>query len=169
MNTLRSIPILNRPSRPSSPAPPSTQTSHTTATAQPPSLGLGGLAVPVHHTASEPGKPRSKSLQRHVTDRITSLHVNGVSGNRMSPPQTAHAALPTPPISRSATPRVPHSGQMPGPPQSEVVATPSSGYMDVVGLRLAESVNKACAGVDFKGRKGFKKGSGWSIGAAVVK
>ena len=41
--------------------------------------------------------------------------------------------------------------------------------MDVVGLRLNETVNKACAGVDFKAKKGFKKGSGWSVGETVVK
>ena len=167
MNTLRSIPILNRPSRPSSPSPASTQTSNTTATAQPPSFGVGGLGV--HHTASEPGKPRSRSLQRQVTDRITSLHVNGSGGNRTSPPQAAQSVLPTPPISRTGTPRTPAAGQLPSAPQTEIVSTPSAGYMDVVGLRLTDSVNKACAGVDFKARKGFKKGSGWAIGEAVVK
>ena len=41
--------------------------------------------------------------------------------------------------------------------------------MDIVGLRLNEIVNKACAGVDFKAKKGFKKDAGWSVGESVVK
>lgn len=40
--------------------------------------------------------------------------------------------------------------------------------MDVIGLRLNETVNKACAGVDYKSKKGFRKGAGWSIGECVA-
>lgn len=40
--------------------------------------------------------------------------------------------------------------------------------MDVLGLRLNEAVNKACAGVDYKSKKGFKKDAGWSVGESVV-
>lgn len=41
--------------------------------------------------------------------------------------------------------------------------------MDVIGLRLNESVNKACLGVDAKAKKGFRKGSGWTVGDSVAK
>lgn len=41
--------------------------------------------------------------------------------------------------------------------------------MEVIGLRLNEVVNKACAGVDYKTKKGFKKGQGWTVGESVVK
>jgi hypothetical protein len=40
--------------------------------------------------------------------------------------------------------------------------------MDVIGLRLTEAVNKACIGVDYKAKKGLKKGSGWAVGESVV-
>jgi hypothetical protein len=41
--------------------------------------------------------------------------------------------------------------------------------MDVIGLRLTEAVNKACLGVDFKAKKGFKKWAGWNVGESIVK
>ena len=153
MNALRTLPILNRPSRPASPAPPSTSTA--TATAQVPTHTPSALGLGVHHTASEPGKPRARSLSRHVTDRA-------VSGA----PQAAASNKPSPPTSRAATPRL---GPTPAPGNPDPSATPASGYMDVLGLRLNEAVNKACAGVDFKVKKPFKKGCGWTLGENVVK
>ena len=162
MNTLRALPILNRPSRPSSPAPGQapTQTSTMTAFAQPTTIGLG-----LQHTASEPGKPRSKSLQRQVADRVSSFHANGHANKSTSPSQPLGSGGPSPPGSRANTPKVPNGPLPPGDP----VSTPSSGHMDVIGLRLNDSVNKACAGVEFRARKGFRKGSGWAVGEAVVK
>jgi hypothetical protein len=41
--------------------------------------------------------------------------------------------------------------------------------MDVIGLRLNETVNKACAGVEAKSRKGFRKGAGWTVGESIAK
>lgn len=169
MNALRTLPILNRPSRPASPAPPSTHTA--TATAQPPtSLGLG-----IMHTASEPGKPRSRSLSRHVTDKIVP-HATGPAGatglapsasaNGFVHPQPQTGKRTSPPASRAATPRLP---QTPLPVGAENGAAPQSGYMDVLGLRLNEVVNKACVGVDFKAKKGFKKDAGWIVGESVIK
>jgi hypothetical protein len=72
----------------------------------------------------------------------------------------------SPPASRAATPRF---QQTPLPVGAENGVAPQSGYMDVLGLRLNEVVNKACAGVDFKAKKGFKKDAGWVVGDGVVK
>ncbi|OXG12432.1 hypothetical protein J008_06298 [Cryptococcus neoformans] len=153
MNALRTLPILNRPSRPASPAPPTVQS--TTASAQPPS--------------SE--KPRSRSLSRQVADKVSSLQIS-TNGTAIQPP--AVIITPSQPLakrssspgSRTATPR-PTASPLPAAAPGE--QTPSGGYMDVIGLRLNETVNKASAGVDFKAKKGFKKGSGFAIGEAVVK
>lgn len=153
MNALRTLPILNRPSRPASPAPPTVQS--TTASAQPPS--------------SE--KPRSRSLSRQVADKVSSLQIS-TNGTAIQPP--AVIITPSQPLakrssspgSRTATPR-PTASPLPAAAPGE--QTPSGGYMDVIGLRLNETVNKANAGVDFKAKKGFKKGSGFAIGEAVVK
>ena len=165
MNALRTLPILHRPSRPASPAPPSTQT--TTATAQPPSaLGLGIL-----QSVSEPGKPRSRSLSRQVTDKTATngtsspIGITGINGATMAPP-AQNGKRASPPGSRAPTPRL---NSTPIPTGGDGTATPQTGYMDVLGLRLNESVNKACLGVDFKAKKGFKQGSGWGVGEAVVK
>ncbi|OCF37495.1 hypothetical protein I316_00619 [Kwoniella heveanensis BCC8398] len=162
MNALRTLPILNRPSRPSSPAPPTVQS--TTA---------NGTTV----ATNADGKPRSRSLSRQVADKVSSLQLSNGHGS-MPPPASLTPAQKggSPPGSRSVTPRVPPS---PGPtaslalggavPEPTAAAGPQAGYMDVIGLRLNEAVNKACAGVDFKAKKGFKKGNGWSVGENVVK
>ncbi|WWD20872.1 hypothetical protein CI109_105349 [Kwoniella shandongensis] len=160
MNALRTLPILNRPSRPSSPAPPTVQP--TTANGVP--------------TQSSEGKPRARSLSRQVTDKAASSLQMANGG--MHPPATVVQSqplggkkLPSPPNSRAVTPRVPAS---PGPgavalPGGGPDPSTQAGYMDVIGLRLNEIVNKACAGVDYKAKKGFKKGNGWSVGESVVK
>lgn len=165
MQALRTLPILNRPSRPSSPAPPSTQTTNATALAP----SVAGTALT--HTASEPGKPRSRSLSRQVVDRVSSMHPPAVPASAQVVPN-GHA-LPSqpvngvkkasPPNSRPATPR---TAQTPIPGEN---GAPQTGYMDVLGLRLNEAVNKASAGVDYKAKKSFKKGSGWNVGESVVK
>ncbi|OCF42325.1 hypothetical protein I317_03829 [Kwoniella heveanensis CBS 569] len=162
MNALRTLPILNRPSRPSSPAPPTVQS--TTA---------NGTTV----ATNADGKPRSRSLSRQVADKVSSLQLSNGHGSMPPPASLAPAQKGgSPPGSRSVTPRVPPS---PGPtaslalggavPEPTAAAGPQAGYMDVIGLRLNEAVNKACAGVDFKAKKGFKKGNGWSVGENVVK
>ncbi|KIR59018.1 hypothetical protein I314_05002 [Cryptococcus bacillisporus CA1873] len=151
MNALRTLPILNRPSRPASPAPPTVQS--TTASAQPPSTE----------------KPRSRSLSRQVADKVSSLQIS-TNGTTVQPPAVTLsqplAKRPSPPGSRTSSPR---STASPFPAATPGEQTPSGGYMDVIGLRLNETVNKASAGVDFKTKKGFKKGSGFAIGEAVVK
>lgn len=152
MNALRTLPILNRPSRPASPAPPTVQS--TTASAQPPSNE----------------KPRSRSLSRQVTDKVSSLQIS-TNGAAIHPPAVITPSQPlakrsSSPGSRAATPR---STASPLPAAAPGEQAPSGGYMDVIGLRLNETVNKASAGVDFKAKKGFKKGSGFAIGEAVVK
>ncbi|KAK8850702.1 hypothetical protein IAR55_004622 [Kwoniella newhampshirensis] len=160
MNAFRTLPILNRPSRPSSPAPPSVQS--TTANGVP--------------TTSSDGKPRARSLSRQVADRAASSLQ--ISNGAMNPPATVITSQPlggrkgtSPPVSRAATPRVPAS-PLPGVaalPGGGADPSTQAGYMDVIGLRLNEIVNKACAGVDYKAKKGFKKGNGWSVGESVVK
>ncbi|WVQ97890.1 hypothetical protein IAU59_005007 [Kwoniella sp. CBS 9459] len=166
MNALRTLPILNRPSRPSSPAPPTVQ-----------SATANGTTV----QTNVDGKPRSRSLSRQVADKVSSLQLSNGHGS-MAPPASVAPSQPlgsikkgtSPPGSRSVTPRVPASpGQGAnlalGGTVPEPAAGPQAGYMDVIGLRLNEAVNKACAGVDFKAKKGFKKGNGWSVGENVVK
>lgn len=162
MQALRTLPILNRPSRPSSPAPPSTHVTHVNGTTQQPSLPANGEL-----------KARSRSLSRHLSGAYTA-----VSTSDMPPPGTVPAPAngmngakaPSPPLSRVATPRqsaAPLPADMSGTGQGTVA--PATGYMDVLGLRLNEVVNKATAGIDYKHKKGFKKGCGWQVGEAIVK
>ncbi|WVQ86230.1 hypothetical protein IAT38_008398 [Cryptococcus sp. DSM 104549] len=108
----------------------------------------------------------------------------------MHPPATIVSSQPlggkkpSPPGSRAGTPRVPASplpGAVgPGAGGAGVAGAgangvgaggegPQGGYMDVIGLRLNEMVNKAIAGVDIKAKKGLKKGNGWAVGESVVK
>lgn len=160
MNALRTLPILNRPSRPSSPAPPSTTTTPIPGTIPKPSDGND--------------KPRSRSLSRQITDKVSHLNLSGVpantngSGTILTSQPLGKAKGPTPPGTRPGTPRIAGT-PLPGTPVGDPNGAPQSGYMDVLGLRLNEAVNKACTGVDYKAKKGFKKGSGWSVGEAVVK
>ncbi len=160
MNALRALPVLNRPSRPSSPAPASTQVTTMTApgtTTQPPII------------APAPDKPRSRSLSRQVVDKVSALQLHNTPSHGVhlthSQPLGSKQG-PSPPSSRPVTPR---TAQTPLPTPGPESAGPHAGYMDVLGLRLNEAVNKACAGVDFKAKKGFKKGFGWHVGEAVVK
>ncbi|WRT64954.1 uncharacterized protein IL334_001895 [Kwoniella shivajii] len=163
MQALRTLPILNRPSRPSSPAPPTVQSTTVSGTAMAP---------------TGDGKPRSRSLSRQVADKVSSLQIS--NGNGVAQPaSTITSSQPlgvaknghSPPGSRPVTPR---SSASPLPGATAPAATVpepaglQSKHMDVIGLRLNEVVNKACAGVDFKAKKGFKKGNGWSVGEAVV-
>ncbi|ODN77800.1 hypothetical protein L202_04925 [Cryptococcus amylolentus CBS 6039] len=158
MNALRTLPILNRPSRPASPAPATVQ-----------STSANGTSV-------APGdKPRSRSLSRQVADKVSSLSTNAngtvpAANGSMPPPATTQPSQPltkkiSPPASRTATPRSSAAAL----PVANAETGPAGGYMDVIGLRLNDVVNKASAGVDFKARKGFRKGSGFAVGEAVVK
>jgi len=93
------------------------------------------------------------------------IGINGTNGTFVPAPlQTGKKA--SPPGSRAPTPRM---AQPSLPAGGDGTTTPQTGYMDVLGLRLNDSVNKACLGVDFKAKKGFKQGSGWGVGEAVVK
>ncbi|WWD00397.1 hypothetical protein V866_007309 [Kwoniella sp. B9012] len=165
MQALRTLPILNRPSRPSSPAPPTVQ-----------STTVSGTAV----VPNGDGKPRSRSLSRQVADKVSSLQHHNANGTA-NPPATVAPSQPlgatgkkglSPPGSRPVTPRS-SASPLPGVAAPAGTVPEPAGiqakHMDVIGLRLNEVVNKACAGVDFKAKKGFKKGNGWSVGEAVVK
>lgn len=142
MNAIRSLPLINRPSRSSSPAP-----THVTAqglTMLPPAVPAGKVAS----LANLPGMPAGAGTPGTATPRSSSVGKRG----------------PSPPSSRGGTPRT-SSSPLPG----GATETPQGGYMDVIGMRLNESVNKACAGVDFnKTKKGFKKGAGWSVGESIA-
>ena len=178
MNTLRTLPILNRPSRPASPAPaPSTThvstTTATGATTYPLVNGNGnGNANPTANGHSSDPKARSRSLSRNLADKVAALQVNPQQASQapgqMNPPHVPLKKSPSPPTSRAATPRL-APGPLPSPALTESVPAPQGGYMDVIGLRLNEAVNKASAGVDYKQKKGFKQGAGWGVGEAVVK
>ncbi|WVR04490.1 hypothetical protein IAU60_001494 [Kwoniella sp. DSM 27419] len=166
MNALRTLPILNRPSRPSSPAPPAVQSATANGTTAGPAPNIDG-------------KPRSRSLSRQVADKVSSLQLSTNGHGHMPPPVSVVPSQPlggikkgsSPPGSRPATPRMaPSPG--PGVPATlgfQPDTSPQAGYMDAIGLRLNEVVNKACAGVDYKAKKGFKKGNGWSVGESVAK
>ncbi|WWC59261.1 uncharacterized protein I303_101811 [Kwoniella dejecticola CBS 10117] len=162
MQALRTLPILNRPSRPSSPAPPTVQSTTASGTST---------------VVNGDGKPRSRSLSRQVAEKVSSLHAanNGAApAAAIAPSQPVGAPKKgmSPPGSRPVTPRS-SASPLPGVAAPNGTTTESAGiqakHMDVIGLRLNEVVNKACAGVDFKAKKGFKKGNGWSVGEAVVK
>ncbi|WWC87075.1 uncharacterized protein L201_001961 [Kwoniella dendrophila CBS 6074] len=164
MQALRTLPILNRPSRPSSPAPPTVQSTTASGTA----------VVP-----NGDGKPRSRSLSRQVADKVSSLQISNANGTS-TPAATITPSQPlgavkkgsSPPGSRPITPRS-SASPLPGAPAAVGLVPEPTGiqakHMDIIGLRLNEVVNKACAGVDSKAKKGFKKGNGWSVGEAVVK
>lgn len=156
MNALRTLPILNRPSRPASPAP-----QVTTATVN----GVGSSA-----TGTGAGVPlsqnRSRSLSRNLADKVASAAIP-VGG--LTPQHTGSKKTPSPPFSHPPTPRNVAS-PLPGaaaPVNGEVPAP--AAYMDVIGTRLNEVVNKATAGVDFKQKKGIKPHTGWNLGEAVIR
>ena len=141
MNALRSLPLINRPSRSSSPAP-----THVTAqglTMLPPAVPDRKVAA----MAGLAGMPSGAGTPGSATPRSSSVGKRG----------------PSPPASRGGTPRT-SSSPLPG----GGTETPQGGYMDIIGMRLNETVNKACAGVDFKTKKGFKKRAGWSIGECIA-
>ncbi|WVN89089.1 uncharacterized protein L203_104305 [Cryptococcus depauperatus CBS 7841] len=156
MNAFRTLPILHRPSRSSSPAPPTVQPTNASG-------------IPA---SSE--KRRSRSLSRQVADKVSSLQLstngNSTPTNGSMAPSSNTSSQPvgkrlSPPGSRSSTPNN-FASPLPTVTTGE---GPANGYMDVISLRLNETVNKAIAGVDFNNKKGFKKGNGLLVGEAVVK
>lgn len=161
MNTLRTLPLL-RPSRSASPAP---TTSDVQAQATP------SMPPPVTASVSQGG--RSRSVSRPLGG-IQLLAGNGAStANTASAPSSKANSPPTsrPGVARtgSVVPMpVVGNGHANGAPGSGGVE-PQGGFIDAISLRLNEQVNKTCLGVDFKARKGVKKGLGWSLGEAVVK
>lgn len=160
MNALRTLPILNRPSRPSSPAPQVTATTAVGSTAP----GVGNSQV------------RSRSLSRNLADKVAGGSVNGITSATPSAPnvpipggltpQHTGKKSPSPPSSHPPTPRNVAS-PLPGATNADMA--PPAAYMDVIGTRLNEAVNKATAGVDFKAKKGIKPHTGWNLGEAVVR
>lgn len=159
MNALRTLPILNRPSRPASPAPQVTTANAVGSTA--PGAAPAGAAL---------SQNRSRSLSRNLADRVTSSSAAAASGmgagaapvGGLTPQHTGSKKTPSPPASHPPTP-------LPGAGPANGDITPSAGYMDVIGTRLNEAVNKATAGVDFKQKKGIKPHTGWNLGEAVVR
>lgn len=164
MNALRTLPILNRPSRPSSPAPQVTATTAVGSTAP----GAGNSQV------------RSRSLSRNLADKVAGGSVNGITHATPIPtagtngfatpggltPQHTGKKSPSPPSSHPPTPRN-IATPLPGATNGEM--GPPAAYMDVIGTRLNEAVNKSTAGVDFKTKKGIKPHTGWNLGEAVVR
>lgn len=165
MNALRTLPILNRPSRPASPAPPGPTTQVTTSTATGHPSQPSGAADP---------RTRARSLSRQITDKVAGLQINQPPNGAgvvvtITPSQPVGAKKgSSPPGSRPTTPWAAPGPLGPAAAPSDAAA-PQGGYMDVLGLRLNESVNKACVGVDYKAKKGFRKGAGWTVGESVVK
>lgn len=160
MQALRTLPILNRPSRPSSPAPQVTATNAVGSTAP---AGPGN------------SQNRSRSLSRNLADKVA----NGVpipsgptaapiANGGLTPQHTGNGIkkTPSPPASHPPTPRN-VAAPLPGAANGEFA--PPAGYMDVIGTRLNEAVNKATAGVDFKQKKGIKGKTGWNLGEAIVR
>lgn len=113
--------------------------------------------------------PRPRSLTR------------GISSLTSAPASSKTPAVVTVPALFEA-PRVGKTASLPGSSRSsgvvagEVAAMPiaaeapaGAGFIDAIGLRLSEQVNKVCLGVDFKAKRGFKKNGGWTLGEAVVR
>lgn len=153
MNALRTLPILNRPSRPTSPAPSTPQVNATNA---------------VGSSAAGNAQVRSRSLSRNLADKVAGIQINGgmpPPTPAMTPQHTGKKS-PSPPSSHPPTPRN-GATALPGPANGDIA--PPTAYMDVIGTRLNESVNKSTAGIDFKQKKGIKKNAGWGIGEAVVR
>lgn len=162
MQALRTLPILNRPSRPSSPAP---QVTATTAVGSTAPTGPGN------------SQNRSRSLSRNLADKVANGQPNGLPTSTgstaampinggLTPQHTGSKKTPSPPNSHPPTPRNVAS-PLPGAVNGEV--GPPAAYMDVIGTRLNEAVNKATAGVDFKQKKGIKASTGWNLGEAIVR
>lgn len=112
---------------------------------------------------SSGGGPRSRSLTRGLSG-IAALAAHN-NPNELSAP----------------TPRVEKTASMPGSTRgsgavkpipdslaSEAPVVGGAGYIDTIGLKLNEQVNKVCIGVDFKAKRGFKHRSGWQLGEFVV-
>lgn len=166
MNAIRLSTFTNRQSRPSSPSPAATQVTPANAN------GYHSLP-PVEASASEPAKPRSRSLSRQVAERVSNLQLSGPPrAASVLPSQPLGGKRVSPPSSRAPTPRIASTPlpSAPGTPLAPGMDGPQGGaFMEALGLRLNEQVNKACTGVDFKAKKGFRKGSGWGVGESVVK
>ncbi|KAJ9096106.1 hypothetical protein QFC19_007332 [Naganishia cerealis] len=181
MQAFKALPLM-RPSRSSSPAPPVTTTAN--GDSHPVTLNgtaFGNALPKVSRSAS--GPPRSRSIARPLGG--LSLAKEGA----LTPHHTGPAGLPahhgvapgisvngvpngfktgtSPPGTRSSTPAMPPSASMGNLGVDN--STAAGGVIDAIGLRLSEQVNKTCFGVDLKTRKGFKKGTGWTLGEAVVK
>lgn len=183
MQALKALPLM-RPSRSSSPAPPVTTPangdSHPTAWNGP---AAGNVLPGVSRSSS--GPPRSRSITRPLgtlsltKEAALTPHHTGPAGvstpnGVMTPGIAVNGVLhggktgTSPPGTRPATPGMAPSASM-GNLGSADNGAAVGGVIDGIGLRLNEQVNKTCLGVDSKGRKGFKKGAGWTLGQAVVK
>ncbi|KAJ9098711.1 hypothetical protein QFC21_004359 [Naganishia friedmannii] len=184
MQAFKALPLM-RPSRSSSPAPPVT----TPTNGDPLPAVWNGSAVAnalPNVTRSASGPPRSRTITRPLGG--LSL---GAKDGALTPHHTGPAGLPTPagvvpgialnglpngskagtspPGTRPSTPGMPPSASMGNLGSENGTTTTAGGVIDAIGLRLSEQVNKTCFGVDLNSRKGFKKGSGWTLGEAVIK
>jgi len=102
----------------------------------------------------------------------SSVGANNNGGN--SPPHRASTPRVAAPVGLGALPNnvLAPGGVIP----REASSTPSleglgpaGGFIDAIGLRLNEQVNRTCAAVDPKTKKGIRKGAGWQLGEMVVR
>lgn len=167
-----SLPSFKPLSRSSSPAPPpppprtptTPQLDTLPAPNSPPKdlKSRNSMDLPsstLDHPAVVEGK-RSRSLSRPLG--ILSIRSSTPLGTpNPSPKLGANTALPpTPPVG--------------GGPATNGGSADAASYMEAVGLRMSEGVNKALAGSltgggEWKGRKGLARGSGKDLGLMIVR
>ncbi|TXT05974.1 hypothetical protein VHUM_03735 [Vanrija humicola] len=125
-------------------------------------------SLPLINKQARPATPVQSSVAVSGSAAVQPLGPPPVPAPRVATPVAP--GLPAPKKSTSPT------GSRPATPRNSVVGlpgsgpeTPHGGYMDAIGLRLADTVNKSCAGIDFKAKKGARKGAGWMIGESIAK
>lgn len=122
-------------------------------------LGVNGGGL-VNGGGGGLGGHRSVSAAPGGPERSTTPMDRSVSGTAIP----AGSAMPSPLLPGQQTPVLGGNGG-----GASGVAGAEAGYIDAIGLRLSEQVNRACLGVDFKAKKGFKRGVGWTLGEGVVR
>ncbi|WOO81937.1 uncharacterized protein LOC62_04G005449 [Vanrija pseudolonga] len=127
-------------------------------------------SLPLINKQARPATPVQSSVAVSGSAAVQPLGPPPVPASRVATPAAAPGGLAAPKKNTSPT------GSRPATPRNSVVGlpgsgpeTPQGGYMDAIGLRLADTVNKSCSGIDFKAKKGARKGAGWTIGEGIAK
>ena len=177
---LPSFKPLSRSSSPAQPPPAQSTTDHPARTPGSPPKGkettnrgrssadLPPAVLPSSETPVADSK-RSRSLSRPLGMLTLRSSSTPVQSPTPSPKLPQNTALP---------PQTPPVGPAAGPAQTAASAGPNGGgdaasYMEAVGFRMSEAVNRALVGGtgggEWKGRKGIARGCGKELGAMIAK